>query len=66
MVAKVIELVGSSSHNWEEAVSNAVHKADKTIDDITGIEVSNFTAKINNGSITEYKANVHIAFSVHP
>ncbi|MBU2702890.1 flavin-binding protein dodecin [Sporomusaceae bacterium BoRhaA] len=53
MVAKVIELVGSSSHNWEEAVSNA------------GIEVSNFTAKINNGSITEYKANVHIAFSVH-
>lgn len=65
MVTKVIELVGSSSKNWAEAVNNAVHKADETVDEITGVEVTNFTADIRNGIVTEYKADVHIAFGVH-
>jgi dodecin len=64
MVAKIVELVGSSPRNWTEAVNNAVHEADRSIDEITGIEVANFTANIENGTITEYKANVHIAFGV--
>lgn len=64
MVAKVIELVGSSPNNWTEAVNNAVHEASKTVDDLRGVEVSNFTASIKNGGVTEYKANVHIAFSM--
>jgi flavin-binding protein dodecin len=65
MVLKVIELVGTSNYNWTDAVNNAVHEASKTIDDITGVEVSNFTANITAGNVTEYKANVQIAFYVH-
>ncbi|MCE5285788.1 MAG: dodecin family protein [Pelosinus sp.] len=65
MVVKVIELVGSSNYNWTDAVNNAVQEASKTIDDITGVEVSNFTANIQEGNVTEYKANVQIAFYVH-
>jgi dodecin len=65
MVAKIIELVGSSPRNWNEAVNDAVREASKTIDDITGVEATNFTANIENGKITEYKADVQIAFSVH-
>ncbi len=65
MVAKVIELVGSSPHNWTDAVNNAVHEANKTIDEMLGVEVSNFTANIQNGVVTEYKADVQIAFRVH-
>jgi dodecin len=65
MVAKVVELVGSSPRNWTEAVNNVVREADKSIEEITGVEVTNFTANIENGTITEYKANVHIAFGVH-
>ena len=65
MVAKVIELVGSSPNDWTEAVNNAVKEASKTIDDITGVEVSNFTANIKDGNVSEYKADVHIAFRVH-
>ncbi len=64
MVAKIIELVGSSPRNWAEAVNDAVHEADKTIDEITGVEILNFTANIRDGIITEYKANVQIAFRV--
>ena len=65
MVAKVIELVGSSPHNWTDAVNNAVHEANKTIDEIMGVEVSNFTASIKDGVVAEYKADVQIAFRVH-
>lgn len=64
MVVKVIELVGSSRRNWTEAVENAVQEASKTIDNILGVEVINFTASINDEHIYEYKANVKLAFRV--
>jgi dodecin len=64
MVGKVIELVGASPHNWTEAVNNAVREASKTVDELTGVEVSNFTARIEDGGVTEYKADVRIAFRV--
>ncbi|GBG55005.1 dodecin domain-containing protein [bacterium BFN5] len=65
MVVKVIELVGTSRHNWTDAVDNAVMEAAKTLDDIMGVEVTNFTANIDNGRIAEYKADVKVAFQVH-
>ena len=64
-VVKVIELVGTSRHNWTEAVDNAVNEASKTLDDIVGVEVTNFTANVDSSKITEYKADVRIAFQVH-
>jgi len=64
MVVKVIELVGTSSHNWTDAVDNAVMEASRSIDEILGVEVTNFTANIDNGHIDEYKADVKVAFKV--
>jgi hypothetical protein len=64
MVVKVIELVGSSSRNWTEAVENAVAEAGRTVDGISGVEVLNFTASIKDNCIFEYKANVKVAFCV--
>lgn len=65
MVVKVIELVGTSRDNWTDAVDNAVMEASKTLDHILGVEVTNFTANIDDGRISEYKADVKIAFHVH-
>lgn len=65
MVVKVIELVGTSHHNWTDAVDTAVMEASRTIDDIFGVEVTNFTAHIDSGHITEYKADVKVAFRVN-
>ncbi len=64
MVVKVIELVGSSRRNWTDAVENAVQEAAKTIDDITGVEIVNLTASVHEDRITEYRANVKLAFCV--
>jgi len=60
-VVKVSELVGSSDENWTEAVNNAVLEASKNSDDILGVEVTNFTASIENGRVVEYRANIKIA-----
>lgn len=64
MTVKVVELVGESKNSWKEAVQNAVKDASKTIRNITGVEVLNNTANVQDGNIVEYKANVKIAFKV--
>lgn len=63
-VVKVVELVGDSRQSWEEAVREAVRQASKTIRNISGVEVLNFTGNVENGEVVEYKANVKVAFRV--
>lgn len=64
-VVKVVELVADSSKGWQDAIENAVARAAETIDDISGVEVKNLTATVSNGKVTEYKADLHVAFRVH-
>lgn len=64
MTVKVVELVGESKKGWQEAVKQAVKDANETIRNISGVEVRNTTAEIENGEIVNYKANVAIAFKV--
>jgi len=63
-VVKVIELIGSSKNSWEEAARNAVKEAAKTVRHIVGVDVVGFTAKVKDGDIVEYRANVKVAFIV--
>jgi len=63
-VVKVLELVGESRQSWQDAANQAVAEASRTVDNITGIEVSNWTARVDGGKIANYKANVRVAFLV--
>ena len=65
-VAKIIEIVGSSNKGWEDAALVALTEATKTIHGITGIELTDMTARVdpNTGKITEYHSTVKIAFGV--
>ena len=65
-VAKIIEIVGSSEKSWDEAAQVALTEATKTIHGITGIELTDMTARVdpNTGKITEYHSTVKIAFGV--
>ncbi len=60
---KVIELVGGSKHTWQDAAANAVAEAARTVKNITGVEVMNWTANVQNGQIVEYKANIKVAYT---
>ena len=63
-VVKVVELVGDSRQSWEDAVKEAVRQAAKTVRNITGVVVLNWTGNVENGEVVEYKANVKVAFRV--
>ena len=65
-VVKVIELIGSSKNNWEDAVKTALAEAAKTIDNIREVYVKNIKAKVENDQIVEYRATVRISFLVDP
>jgi dodecin len=63
-VAKVTELVGHSDKSWQDAAEVAVKEAAKTIRGITGAEVLHLTAKVKDGKIVEYRADIKIAYGV--
>ena len=63
-VVNVIELVADAEGGWVEAVQNAVREAGRTVRNITGVEVTNLTATVEDGRIKSYRANVSLAFSV--
>lgn len=61
---KVITVMGTSTESWQDAANEAVGQASETIEEIRGVEVEDWTADVNDGSITEYKATCKIAFPV--
>jgi flavin-binding protein dodecin len=63
-VVKVIELVGSSTSSFSDAVRNAVRTASQTIRNIQGVDVISSNATVQDGEITNYKVNVKIAFLI--
>ena len=52
-VVKVLELVGESKEDWQDAVQSAVREASKTVRNISGVEVANWTAQVQSGQIVE-------------
>ena len=65
-IAKVLEVIGNSDKSWQDAAQVALDEAKKTIHEITGIEVTDMTAKVdpNTGNITEYHTALKVAFGV--
>ncbi|TET74476.1 MAG: dodecin domain-containing protein [Candidatus Heimdallarchaeota archaeon] len=61
-VYKIVELVGSSPNNWEEAVQAAVAQASKSLRDLRVVEVVKLDARINDGMISAYRAKVKLSF----
>lgn len=59
---KVIELVGNSTESWEDAAQNALDDADKSLDNISGIEIESQTADVENGQIERYRTTLHVSF----
>ena len=63
-VVKIIELIGASPNNWEEATKNALAQAAKTVKNIKSVYVKSCKANVENNQIKEYRAVVKIAFVV--
>jgi dodecin len=61
---KVIEIIGISSKSFDDAITQALKKASKTVKGITGFEVKRHMASVEDGKIIQYKVNLKLAFPV--
>lgn len=61
---KIIEGIGTSEKSIEDAISHALDCAHQTVRNIQGVDVIGLTAKVENGKIVTWSANVKIAFEV--
>lgn len=58
----VIELVGTSTKSWEEAVNTAMETADKKLTNMRIAEVVELDTRLLEGKIMEYRARVRLSF----
>ena len=63
-VAKVIEIIASSSKSFDDAVENGIAQAGKSIDGITGAWVSEQKVTVKDGKIDEYRVVMRVTFVV--
>jgi flavin-binding protein dodecin len=63
-VYKKIELVGSSPRSIEEAVTNALARAEKTIRNIRWFEVTETRGHIENGKIDHWQVTIKAGFTL--
>ncbi|NDJ85153.1 MAG: dodecin domain-containing protein [Chloroflexi bacterium] len=63
-IAKVIEIIGSSESSWQDAADSALQEAKKTVSHISGIEVGEMTADVQDGRVTAYHTVIKVAFAV--
>jgi flavin-binding protein dodecin len=61
---KVIELVGESEESWEDAAEQALRDASETIEDVSGIDIVNQTASVEDDEIVQYRSTVHVTFPI--
>lgn len=63
-ILKVIEILAESSTSWEDAASEAVKEAGKTVRGIRSIYVENFQATVRDGKIDMFRINAKVTFAV--
>lgn len=61
-VARVTEVISSSTVSFEDAVKAGVDRANKTLKNVTGAWVQDQKVKVEGGKITEYRVNLKITF----
>lgn len=61
---KVIEVLAYSDKSWEDAIQKSVSEASKTLHNIESVYVEDFSSKIENNKIVQYRVNAKITFMI--
>ena len=61
-VYRITEVIGASSESWEDAASNAVETAGKSVRDLRVAEVKKVDVTIEDGKISTYRVRLGISF----
>ena len=61
-VYRVTEVIGTSDKSWEDAASNAVETAAKSVRDLRVASVKQADLTIEDGKVTTYRVRLDISF----
>ena len=61
-VARVTTLTAASEKSFQDAFEAGVTRASKTLRGVTGAEIKEQKAKVENGKITEYRVTLDVTF----
>jgi len=61
-IARVSEIVASSSDSFEAAIQEGLKRAAKTLRGITGFEVTKLQGKVEKGKFKEYRVHMNVTF----
>jgi flavin-binding protein dodecin len=61
-IYKVIEVIGTSTKSWEEAATNAVETAAKSLRDLRIAEVVKMDMKVDGGKVVAFRTRVLVSF----
>jgi flavin-binding protein dodecin len=64
MVFKKITLIGTSTNSFDEAVDEAVERAEQTLQNVYWVEVEEMGVEIASVEGREYQAEVEVAFEL--
>ena len=63
-VYKTLELTGSSPKGLEDAVSNAVKKAAKTVHNLRWFQVTDTRGEIEKGKVAHWQVTMKVGFTL--
>lgn len=61
---KHIQITGTSTVSWKDAIVQTVNEASKTLDYLTGVKILEQRAKINGKKIEEYYVDLDLTFTI--
>lgn len=64
MVHKKITLIGSSGESFDDAVDDAVDRAEETLNNVKWVEVTDLGVELASVDDREYQAEVEVAFQL--
>lgn len=61
-VASVSTITSASPIGWQDAIERGFERASKTLRNITGLQVIEEKARVEDGRITEYLVTIRVIF----
>ncbi len=61
-VAKVTEIIASSNKGFDDAITNGIKRANKTLKNIKGAWIKDQQVTVVEGKITEYRIVMKVTF----
>ncbi|MFP5429565.1 MAG: dodecin family protein [Gammaproteobacteria bacterium] len=63
-IARVTEVISTSDKSFEDAVSNGIKRASKTLRGIRGAWVKEMKVDVDDGNVTRYRVDMLVTFVV--